>query len=81
MLILLKKMVYEKKFINKSGNKIKSTKEFLRGSVYDLHPQDKAQKATLCSYYLISFKIHGTPIYRRIVVDKFGNQIKDYHKI
>jgi len=29
------------------NNKIKGRRD-LRGSVYDLHPQDKAQRATLC---------------------------------
>jgi hypothetical protein len=37
----------------KCGNNKIRTQGIVRGSVYDLHPQDKTQKATLYFYLLI----------------------------
>ena len=62
--------INKKKEINCENNKIETKRFYV------------ALRATLCFFIqLISFTIHGTPIYRRIEVDKFGNQIKDYHQI
>jgi hypothetical protein len=59
----------EKQHNNKIDTKI------LRGSVYDLRLQDKTLRATFCFYSLDIFTIHETSIYKKIEIDKYGNQI------
>jgi hypothetical protein len=41
--------------------------------IYDLDQQIKALKTTFCSYFSMIFTIQKAHIYRKIVINKYGN--------
>lgn len=54
----------EKGGINKKGD-----------SKIDLHSRDKVLKVTFCSYSIDDVTIQNILIYKRILIDKYDNQI------